>query len=990
MKLSENRDVGGRHGTKTQAGSRGPGAFVVKYSTGDASRTIVHVKVPPPVVRSKEEACNALRSKLPKTSTTSIVLPILTKVLVGLYDIQEENNDRDSNRDVFENHGRNDDLDSDPSRLFFGWSPRTVTTKMSGVYIGGHSSSNLNAEDDNNDVESLLSFDNLIRIKYGMARQMLSQTQKQDFAAAAAVLDLDVDIYGDKKNMTGVNIRTVDLLWKGVESIKAERHRLFGLYYHPEREADLDRTVMLQVCEGMFACIRSPSSGIIGERLVQEPSLLVQNTININRMDAIVVSGTAVAPGNGAESAVPPDVIEFLQGIPDNGIQNLYSWSTLKTDMHILQLKSAYLRSKLHTAPKEGGFVKNHCTIRLLGSKTGGFVDSVPVSPRQVQINHVLTTLKPLLRQKLREGDAFANDDKIRQALSPLQGENYSHHVKPLQAQLGEGARDELSSMLETVPLDNVIDIEYSTFNALNTEFPSWTEQNFRFDCEVRYGNIRFFHSSKGQRIVVHPAWYVMFSEETTLRAIFNTATSYCQYQVLASGNLDVAKVREERLILQAFLMNLSVDGNDPDAPLGGAASSQEYDDNDDIDDVDDGNETPTSTYRLARRLYFPQGYLVGPKPNVAVVSKQLNIGYLEVLFLRHAMMMDDDNNDNCASDGQDLQLFNQLLIAHGLLLGGQQSSSPVEVNWVCPGPAGIGDLPAESCTTPTENGQSVGVCCILCPEDQDHPYKGGFYCRQCVRKVHRRARIYLENLDSPKQHQTACLNKLQGLRMKNAEHQEAWRKRQITEHGLHTVLMTERQKRIGESAAAIKDGEQREQKRLKSAAHESQRRANGGKTKASGTNRKDTKTVARYDIETSRLMDTAMLMTTMTVGVKSFRANVAISVLDHVLLHRGNEARYGVADKRMLVKHTTFTDGSRAPVYLACEYDRVMDKYFCRDKMTLTIKDEYLPKSDSMAKAQRCRSEIEAKGKHNGMKPQNALVQYIFCKTLEWDSESK
>lgn len=75
------------------------------------------------------------------------------------------------------------------------------------------------------------------------------------------------------------NIKTTTLLNMAVDTIIKNCRHLPDLYYHNDHAnnstGQLVQTVMLQVYEAIFACIRTPSSGTIRERLVNQPSWTV-------------------------------------------------------------------------------------------------------------------------------------------------------------------------------------------------------------------------------------------------------------------------------------------------------------------------------------------------------------------------------------------------------------------------------------------------------------------------------------------------------------------------------------------------------------------------------------------------------------------------------------------------------------------------------------------------------------------------------------------
>ena len=81
-------------------------------------------------------------------------------------------------------------------------------------------------------------------------------------------------------------------------------------------------------------------------------------------------------------------------------------------------------------------------------------------------------------------------------------------------------------------------------------EYPKWTKTTINLDGVIHYGPNKYYptkgtNGTEGHWISVNPAWYKMFDKETSLGAIYNIVTSFCQYQdaLLASGNLQIEEV---------------------------------------------------------------------------------------------------------------------------------------------------------------------------------------------------------------------------------------------------------------------------------------------------------------------------------------------------------------------------------------------------------------------------------------------------------------
>jgi hypothetical protein len=77
------------------------------------------------------------------------------------------------------------------------------------------------------------------------------------------------------------------------------------------------------------------------------------------------------------------------------------------------------------------------------------------------------------------------------------------------------------------------------------------------------------------------------------------------------------------------------------------APNDETKDDSSNSNDDDDGSPARESSgYRRARRLAFglANDYFTGPRPNIMVVTRKLNIGYVEALFIREHIDEDKMN----------------------------------------------------------------------------------------------------------------------------------------------------------------------------------------------------------------------------------------------------------------------------------------------------------------------------------------------------------
>jgi len=142
------------------------------------------------------------------------------------------------------------------------------------------------------------------------------------------------------------------------------------------------------------------------------------------------------------------------------------------------------------------------------------------------------------------------------------------------------------------------------------------------------------------------------------------------------TGNCSSDSVEEQRKILQSFLMRLE---------FGKSADADNCDVNRSDENAEEESDRMDPGARCAMKYAMPAGFFPRTMPYVRVVSRPLGIGYLEMLYLRYFL-------------GE--EKFNKLLIAHGLLGKGLQSTSPVEPSWTCPGPPACGNVEAKPCQT--------------------------------------------------------------------------------------------------------------------------------------------------------------------------------------------------------------------------------------------------------------------------------------------------
>jgi hypothetical protein len=127
---------------------------------------------------------------------------------------------------------------------------------------------------------------------------------------------------------------------------------------------------------------------------------------------------------------------------PISVVYGALSWITEPSFLRNKIALSKLLEHNMHTFPKEGGFVTAHLFQRILGKqilKLENLLDAVTVPPRvKRDLIPVVDRLKEIFAcSTMTDGE---KNQAARDALAPLQGDNYSNYVPPTTADLGENA----------------------------------------------------------------------------------------------------------------------------------------------------------------------------------------------------------------------------------------------------------------------------------------------------------------------------------------------------------------------------------------------------------------------------------------------------------------------------------------------------------------------------------------------------------------------
>jgi hypothetical protein len=127
--------------------------------------------------------------------------------------------------------------------------------------------------------------------------------------------------------------------------------------------------------------------------------------------------------------------------------------------------------------------------MTMAGQKYGGFEDIVQESPRQAQVRQVPANVKTLLEQKrntdMNQDQEIALDRNIREALKPLQGENYSSYVAATDAQLGNDGPLLLDKCLSSLPGTFALQLEKTSLSAMKQESPQWVRESIDLENAI-------------------------------------------------------------------------------------------------------------------------------------------------------------------------------------------------------------------------------------------------------------------------------------------------------------------------------------------------------------------------------------------------------------------------------------------------------------------------------------------------------------------------
>ena len=559
--------------------------------------------------------------------------------------------------------------------------------------------------------------------------------------------------------------------------------QLPGLIVHNDHNDFVKDLIVLQLAEGFLACYYQCITMTILERLVELPSKAVSDAV------AVPVFGRTVV-----------DFVRCQQETVD-GIQGLFGWPTLRFCLAEMAKTSNYLQAKLR--PNGDKFVTLDRFETLFGlNKATKWIDCVDRCPRLDALEAVVSNIEAVLA----EDDVKAN--VIRDALTPLQDENYSHYYPPADSDWGKNGKKKLETLLTTLSTGWLIWMERSTFTSIKKEDKDWLASVVDLESGIEVipddpMSCCLMKSHAGHKIIVSASHFTMFDPVSSGKNRFTAVQSFLtqlelMFQVGVVEHYD--HVVQQRMILKSFLMRVDASSTDdqPDhCMIGDDIGDDETQDdcllvNDDYLWVD--NESLDPGIRRACRQALGRDYFPHPVRNVMNVSKSLKIGHMEMMYLR--AVLGKEKTD-------------KVLVAFGLLLNGVQKMSPLEVEYCCPGLPAVGRFPARACTANGDYPISMAGRYI-----EGHPLYGVYACQICIRSLARREFEVLSKEGSLTEAEGERLNELERQREEHRNHTRVNRTDGTENCNVRSMNRITQSKRVRPADQESDDGEQKPKKK--------------------------------------------------------------------------------------------------------------------------------------------------------------------------------
>ena len=565
--------------------------------------------------------------------------------------------------------------------------------------------------------------------KFGMSFSCHSRTSQQPNEFVSKLMDRN-----DIRNLLSSSPGIIDtIIGLGLP----------GLAVHDDYMDEIKDLISMQLAEGFWACSYHCVTMTILERLVELPSQAVR--------DAIAVPNFST------------DVLDFFHCGPIAGTQGLFGWPTLRSAL--AKMNSEYLDAKLQEGSDQ--FVTLNRFQALFGSsKPTEWIDCYDRCPREDALETVTSSIDALLTSVDLDDFNYNTEDQfcamIREALAPIQGENYNHYYQPTTSVWGKYGKEKLSILLKTLPQDWLLWMERASFTCIQSEAEEWLSNVIDFESAIEVipdnpQSCCLMKTYDGRRIIVSASHFTMFDTISSSKNRTEAARSFLTQLELMSqvGIIDKSDyepvVVKERNILQSFLMRVHSamavdyldDGHNNDEIF---QVDDPVDGDGDVVDVLDGG-VRSACRRALSKIYFPR-----PKSNIKVVSLQLKIGYMEMLYLREVL-------------GR--RKTNAVLVAHGFLWN-NESISPLELEYECGGVPAVGSFPARPCC----NGRD-SECIVMAGRNiPDHVFDKLFLCMSCHRRLPAREYEVLSSMPVTSM-TTNQVHRLEVLNRQRTDHNE-------------------------------------------------------------------------------------------------------------------------------------------------------------------------------------------------------------------------
>jgi hypothetical protein len=329
------------------------------------------------------------------------------------------------------------------------------------------------------------------------------------------------------------------------------------------------------------------------------------------------------------------------------------------------------------------------------------------------------------------------------------------------------------------------------------------------------------------------------------------------------------------------------------------------------IDDEDkmiiSDSETAKLGIRKPRCLLFPTGYFPHTPKRSELVSKILQIGHLEMFYLREKLGRES---------------FESILKAFDMLRYPQQTISPIEPDWECEGYPDVGNFCAVICTAPT----TFEPICIA-PDDPTHPFHRICVCRHCQSKQQRLELVIYQtmkqsNIRLPQPLQDRS-NFVEQCRTNHNQNQQRRRQKDIEDRGEDPVRLEEQMKsanyedlhprvRVPPAALDLEEDDDDDADYDKMVP-----------TKKSFRCRKIRDRTLKYDPYFFHLMEDATYHLTQAYGVRNVYWGYVVQLFDTLLVQEHQAGRL-----KTPVEFIDVGDHIFRPKYLCHEYTRAASKY--------------------------------------------------------------